>query len=139
MFTTLLIGVEREPFSGVMSPPWTRRDAEITVDIAACHGSEFVPGVWRDLSLWTEVYESSWWKLRQAAELGVFDAARDAVAHLTTKSLLGTTLAADAAVIRTQMSEDLSTTLSWFPTGITTMIVEVEWLLRELSVESQHS
>ncbi len=133
LFTTSLVGIENDPISGVMGPPWPRRDADLGVDIAACHGSDFVPGLWRDLRQWHDVYEAGWWQLRQVAQSGVLTDARDAVTNLTKKSLLGTTVERDAAVLSAQMSKDLARTLSWFPTGNALMIVEVEWLRTEFA------
>lgn len=133
LFTMALAGIERDPVAGVMSPPLPRRDANLEIDIAACHGSDFVPSMWKDLREWTEVYEGGWWGLRRLASAGALSEASSAVMSLAKESLLGTTIEHDSAALAALMSKSLADTLSWFPTGIATLIVEVEWLRVEFA------
>ena len=55
-------------------------------------------------------------------------AARDTVRQLAIDALSGTAAAQSAAEVRAALDPDAAASFDWFPTGVATMIAEVEWL-----------
>ena len=130
MFSLSIVGSPSQPHPGVMDSliPATA-DNDLSADIVACHGDVILPGFWRDAMAWLELAQELWTCTRTQAREGHLERARDSVLDFAAAATSGTAVDAMAEKLRPMMPDDLVEILAWFPTGISTMIVEVEWLL----------
>lgn len=130
IFSLSMVGRPSQPHPGVMDstiPPAS--DTDLSADIVACHGDVILPGFWRDTMVWPELAQELWTCTRTHAREGHVERARDSVLDFAAATTSGTAVDAMAEKLRPMFSADLVEILAWFPTGISTMIVEVEWLL----------
>jgi len=128
LFVLGLLGTSGSERSGVMSPPLPARSDDVWADILACHGGVTTPGFWREFGQWPELLGIAWSATREQAERGGFDQARNALLALGTETVRDTRVDALLDEIDPAEATQIYELLSWFPTGITTMIAEVEWL-----------
>lgn len=130
MFSLSIVGRQSRPIIGVMDstmPP--SGEIDISADIIACHGDVILPGFWRDAMTFPEVVQDLWSCTRTHALEGHFERAREFVLSFASETMSGTVAGGIAENLRPMIPSDLMEILAWFPTGISTMIVEVEWLL----------
>lgn len=132
LLTLLLAGPDAVLRDDVMSPPLPVPPSgdgveELLGDILACHGGVTVPGLWREMFRAPSSARPMWETVRASAEAGhiarareaVFDAAREIVSdqdYLT-------------GLVEDQSPQDragIDRVLTWFPSGISTMIAEIE-------------
>lgn len=78
---------------------------------------------------WPELAQELWSCTRIHAREGHLERARNSVLDLAIATTSGTLVDAMAEKLRPLLPADLREILEWFPTGISTMIVEVEWLM----------
>jgi hypothetical protein len=130
IFSLSIVGRPSHPHPGVMDSliPATA-DTDLSADIVACHGDVILPGFWRDTMAWQELAQELWTCTRTHAREGHLERARDSVLDFAAAATSGTAVDAMAEKLRPMMPDDLVEILAWFPTGISIMIVEVEWLL----------
>jgi len=129
LFSLSICGLAVPPKPAVMAPPLPiSDDADLWADIEACHRAAFVPGVWRELAPWPAVLNDLWPRTRQLAAVGGVVGARDAVRQLAITVLSGTSVEHGATRARDALGPDAAAAFDWFPTGIATMVAEVEWL-----------
>jgi hypothetical protein len=130
IFSLSMVGRPSQPHPGVMDStiPATA-DTDLSADIVACHGDVILPGFWRDAMAWPELAQELWTCTRTHAHEGHLERARDSVLDFAAAATSGTAVDAMAEKLRPMMPADLVEILAWFPTGISIMIVEVEWLL----------
>jgi len=128
LFVLGLLGTHVVQRPSVMSPPLPNRSDDIWSDILICHGGVTTPGFWREFGRRPGPLEVAWSATRAHAERGGFDASRKAVLDL------GAATVRDAGIDRLLNrvdpveAKEIHDLLSWFPTGIATMIAETEWL-----------
>lgn len=129
LFSLSICGLTAPPEPSVMAPPLPAYVAAgVWADIEACHRSPFVPGVWRELAPWPDVVDDLWPRVRALAAADGLVAARDSVRLLAVDALSGTVAAQSATEVRAALDPDAAASFDWFPTGVATMIAEVEWL-----------
>jgi len=128
LFSISLVGADARPSRPVMQPPLGPVHNEIQRDIFDSHGAFITPGLWRDLDPWPESQRELWIKTRQIAEDGRLIVARDAVMKTATAVFFGSQLEFLPAQISSLLPESALTDFAWFPTGVSTMVVEAEWL-----------
>lgn len=128
LFVLCLLGTDVVERSSVMTPPLPPLSADIHSDIFRCHGGAIMPGFWRELGSRPEVLEMVWSATREHAEEAGFNAARKAVLNFATETVREAGVDEDRSYISPQERRQLDQLLGWFPTGIATMISEIEWL-----------
>lgn len=128
LFALALLPDEPAWTPAVMGPPPPRRPG-LLADVLACHGGFTVPGVWRELAHLPGPARRAWELIRPLAGSAALAAARDDVIELARAELATVTVPtaeqlgygeADIAAVRD--------TLAWFPHGIATMVIEIEYL-----------
>ena len=130
LFSLAVVGRHLRPHPGVMDStiPLYRAN-DLRADIIACHGDVILPGFWRDAMSWPEVAQEFWSCTRTHALEGHLELARNSVMGFADEATSGTVIDSLADNLRPLIPIELMEILAWFPTGISTMIVEVEWLL----------
>lgn len=116
----------------VMGPPPPPR-GDLLADVRACHGGFTVPGVWRELAGRPELAAEAWGLVRPLAGSTELRTARDDVIALARAELASVSLpSAEALGYGPGDSAAIRGTLAWFPHGIATMVVEIEFLRHRL-------
>jgi hypothetical protein len=140
LFSLSIVGLLDAPQPGVMGPPLPDLTADgIWADIAACHHSAFVPGVWREMAAAPAVLETLWARMRALAASGAIVPAREAVRRLALSVAADSPIQGISDEIRSALPVESASAFRWFPTGVATMIAEVEWLTWDVSVAQQGS
>ena len=130
IFILSLVGSPSHPHPGVMDSTISPTiDTDLIADIKSCHGDVILPGFWRDAMAWPELAQELWSCTRTHAREGHLERARNSVLDVAIATTSGTVVDAMAEKLRPLLPADLLEILEWFPTGISTMIVEVEWLM----------
>jgi hypothetical protein len=118
----------------IMEPPLPPARDDLLADVEACHGGLTVPGLWRELAAWPEVAGTAWSHVRPLAGRPDFDRARTEILALARRTA-GAAAAPEPAGLG-YGPEDIAAIdeiLAWFPRGISTMVVEIEYLRRRFT------
>jgi len=133
MFSLSIVGLPVHPHPGVMDATIPASPTgDLREDIVACHGDMILPGFWRDTMEWPTLAQRLWLSVRTHAREGNLERARISILDFAKETASGTAFDAMAEELRPLMPADLIEILEWFPTGISTMIAEVEWLMESL-------
>jgi len=113
----------------VSAPTPGPTDDHLTLDdqITRAHGGVLLPGLWRGLLALSSA-EDPWSEVRAFAASGQLPGLRAEVRSLAEQVLYEGHLASDAGQLGVPLPHELPH-LTWFPTGIATMIVEAEVLI----------
>jgi hypothetical protein len=126
-----LLGTARPRWPGVMQPPlpspgpapWTLLD-----DVRNCHGGVVTPGLWVELANLPEDAIALWRWVREEARGGGIPVAATRVGLLAARALEAAGYGASGSDALRELPSQTRQLLAWFPTGISTMIVEGEWM-----------
>ncbi len=130
LFSMSIMGAEARPTQSVMEPPLAPGPGPegIQQDILVSHGGFITPGIWRDLAPWPVSLQTLWLSTRAVAQDGRLALARNAVLDLAAAALCGTELKYLPARLAPLLPRSAVSDLAWFPIGVSSMIVECEWL-----------
>jgi hypothetical protein len=127
LFGMVTIGADAQAGRPVMTPPLPV-SSDIWDDIKSAHGGPIIPGLWRDMAPSMPDVERLWRQTRLVADQGVIASARDQVRDLARRLLTAAGVPDGSAHLRASVPNSVVQELSWFPTGIATMVAEGELL-----------
>ncbi len=130
LFSMSIMGAEARTTQTVMESPLGPAPSPdgIQQDIIDSHGGFITPGIWRDLSPWPVSLQEFWLSTRAIAQDGRLVVARDAVMERAAAVLFGSELEYLPAQIGSLLPRSALSDFTWFPIGVSTMVVEGEWL-----------
>lgn len=129
LFSVALLGAPVRVYPGVLGATTPVTPApDLLADIVACHGGLILPGFWRDVTAIPDVGVPLWAAVRSHGREGHFARARLEILSVTEELPADSVISATALKAGAAIPPDLMALLAWFPTGISTMIAEVEWL-----------
>lgn len=132
LFSLSIVGVHEPEWPNVMSPPLPPANDDIWEDIKDCHGGVLIPGVWRDMHPWPRELERLWHHTRVKALNDALCHAREAVRQFGVHVATETAIESIAQSVQDTLPTSAAKSFAWFPTGVSTMIVEVEWLVADI-------
>ncbi len=116
-------GVMRPPLPSPGPTPWTLLD-----DVRNCHGGVVTPGLWVELANLPDDAIALWRWVREVARGGGIPVAATRVRLLAAGALEAAGLGGSGSNALRELPSPTRQLLAWFPTGISTMIVEGEWI-----------
>ena len=124
-----LLGTGIHDWPDVMTEVSAPTDDHLTLDdqITRAHGGVLLPGLWRGLLALSSA-EDPWSEVRAFAASGQLPGLRAKVRSLAEQVLYEGHFASDTGQLGMPLPQELPH-LTWFPTGIATMIVEAEVLI----------
>ena len=129
LFSIALVATPVRVYPGVLGATTPTTPApDLRADIIACHGGLILPGFWRDVTAIPGVGVPLWAAVRSHGREGHFARARREILSMVDELPADSVISATAMKAGTAIPPDLMALLAWFPTGISTMIAEVQWL-----------
>lgn len=130
LFSFAVTGLSLPFRQDVMAPPLPQVSAVSPQDdIADCHAGGIVPGVWLDLAHWPSSRSKLWSAIREFANTGGLQKTSLAVHKSAFEFSQGTIIEELSLRLEHSLNASVENEMNWFPTGISTMIAEVERLI----------
>ena len=126
-----LLGTSTPGWPAVMEPPLPAPGdgpRPLLADVRECHGGVVTPGLWRELADLPDDASRLWRWVRERACIDALHASATRVRLIASRTLEQAGYGAPDTDVTQLLPPEASTLLAWFPTGISTMIVEAEWM-----------